>query len=100
MREALNADTEQPLYPIMTTWSMVKSRQATVNNMYCDTINMIQKNADGGVAQDTRQAAVTIKISLQAPDRLPASKGLMINNFDTRQLAIQNKGVMVKNYPQ
>ena len=60
-------------------------------NMYCDTLTMMQKNADRSVAQDTRQAAVTIKIQLQAPYRLPANKDLMINNFDIQQLAIHNE---------
>ena len=63
-------------------------------------MTMTQKNEDGSVAQDTRQAAVTIKIQLQYPNRLPENMDLMINKFEIRRLSIQNEGVILKNYPQ
>ena len=101
MREALNRDTQQPLISYYDY--MVNDESPTSDcqyNLYCDTLTMTQKNEDGSIAQDTRQAAVTIKLMLQSPNRLPANMDLMINKYDIRRLAIQNEGVILKNYPQ
>ena len=101
MREALNRDTQEPLISYYDY--MVNDESPTSDsqyNLYCDTLTMTQKNEDGSIAQDTRQAAVTIKLMLQSPNRLPANMDLLINKYDIRRLAIQNEGVILKNYPQ
>ena len=101
MREALNRDTQEPLISYYDY--MVNDESPTSDcqyNLYCDTLTMTQKNEDGSIAQDTRQAAVTIKLMLQSPNRLPANMDLMINKYDIRRLAIQNEGIILKNYPQ
>ena len=101
MREALNRDTQEPLisyydYQVNDTSTTSDCQY----NLYCDTLTMTQKNEDGSIAQDTRQAAVTIKLQLQSPNRLPANMDLMINKYDIRRLSIQTEGVILKNYPQ
>ena len=101
MREALNRDTQEPLISYYDY--MVNDESPTSDcqyNLYCDTLTMTQKNEDGSIAQDTRQAAVTIKLMLQSPNRLPANMDLMINKYDIQRLSIQNEGYILKNYPQ
>ena len=74
MQAMLNADTEQPLISYYDY--LVNDKTNTCDcqyNMYWNTLTMTQKNRDRSVAQDTRQAAVTIKIQLQVPDKLPAT---------------------------
>ena len=101
MREALNRDTQEPLISYYDY--KVNDQSPTSDcqyNLYCDTLTMTQRNEDGSIAQDTRQAAVTIKLQLQSANRLPANMDLMINKYDIRRLSIQNEGVILKNYPQ
>ena len=99
MRDAMNKDTDKPLiqlydYEINDTTELSDCQY----NLYCDTLTMTQKNADGSIAQDVRQAAVDIAIELPNGKHLPTNTEVMINKYDIRKLAIQNEGVIIKNY--
>ena len=80
MRDAMNKDTQEPLIQLHDYLLNGKSPASDCQyNLYCDTLTMTQKSADGSIAQDTRQATVTIKIQLPAGCSLPANTELMIN---------------------
>ena len=99
MRDAMNKDTDQPLIQLHDY--EFNDNTATSDcqyNLYCDTLTMTQKNADGSIAQDVRQAAVDIAIELPNGKHLPTNTEVMINKYDIRKLAIQNEGVIIKNY--
>ena len=99
MRDAMNKDTDEPLiqlydYEVNDTTELSDCQY----NLYCDTLTLTQKNADGSIAQDVRQAAVDIAIELPNGKHLPNNTEVMINKYDIRKLAIQNEGVIIKNY--
>ena len=99
MRDALNKDTDQPLIQLHDyEYNDISEQSDCQYNLYCDTLTMTQKNADGSIAQDVRQAAVDIAIELPNGKRLPNNTEVMINKYDIRKLAIQNEGVIIKNY--
>ena len=99
MRDALNKDTDQPLIQLHDYEHNDISEQSDCQyNLYCDTLTMTQKNADGSIAQDVRHTAVDIAIELPNGKRLPNNTEVMINKYDIRKLAIQNEGVIIKNY--
>ena len=95
----MNKDTDQPLIQLHDyEYNDTAELSDCQYNLYCDTLTMTQKNADGSIAQDVRQAAVDIAIELPNGKRLPINTEVMINKYDIRKLAIQNKGVIIKNY--
>ena len=99
MRDAMNKDTDQPLIQLHDY--EFNNNTATSDcqyNLYCDTLTLTQKNADGSIAQDVRQASVDIAIELPNGKHLPNNTEVMINKYDIRKLAIQNEGVIIKNY--
>ena len=99
MRDAMNKDTDQPLIQLHNyEYNDTGELSDCQYNLYCDTLTMTQKNADGSIAQDVRQAAVDIAIELPNGKRLPINTEVMINKYDIRKLAIQNEGVIIKNY--
>ena len=88
MRDAMDKDTYQPLIQLHDYEFNDNTPTSDCQyNLYCDTLTMTQKNADGSIAQDVRQTSVNIVIEL--PNG---------NKYDIRKLAIQNEGVIIKNY--
>ena len=99
MRDAMNKDTDEPLIKLHDyEFNDNTTTSDCQYNLYCDTLTLTQKNADGSIAQDVRQAAVDIAIELPNGKHLPNNTEVMINKYDIRKLAIQNEGVIIKNY--
>ena len=99
MRDVMNKDTDPPLIELHDyEYNDKTTRSDCQYNLYCDTLTMTQKNANGSIAQDTRQAGVAIKIQVPAGQSLPANTEVMINKYDVRKLVIQNEGVLIRNY--
>ena len=99
MQEAMNKDTDQPLIQLHDYEFNDNTPTSDCQyNLYCDTLTMTQKNADGSIAQDIQQASVIIVIELPNGKCLPVNTEVMINKYDIRKLAIQNEGVIIKNY--
>ena len=101
MRDTMNKDTDQPLIQLYDYGHNDNTPTSDCQyNLYWDTLTMTQKNADGSIAQDTRQASVNSNIDLPSGKILPTNSEVMINKYDIRKLASQNKGVIIKTYTE
>ena len=67
-------------------------------NLYCETLTYTSKNRDGSLCLDTRQAQVSIESELYAGTQLTQDNEVLIHKWDTRRVALQPNGVILKDY--
>ena len=99
MRKTLNLDTDQPLIQYIDL--MVNDQTAVSDcqyNLYCDTLTLTGRLADGSICQDLRQAALSVQIELPAGKVLDPLNEMMINMYDFREIRIPTRGTPVKNF--